>query len=132
MKRFSVTAISPTLRKLGSLLFIFLILCGVGQQATELAKLHCEQVNGVCTQAGINQASIFVSSGYLAMPRTADLIKDLRHSESFQLLLALLLNLDVAPPSVRSLSLWNSANIPSQLGRNYGMLPLPNAPPARS
>ena len=40
MKRFSVTSISPSLRKLGSLLFIFLFLCGVGYHTTEMAELH--------------------------------------------------------------------------------------------
>lgn len=132
MKSFSVTAISPALRKLGSLLFIFLILCGVGQQASEFAKLNGGNLSNACKQTGISQASLLVSSSYLAMPRAVTLSQDLRHSESFEPLFALSLDLDVASPSVKVLSRWNGTKIPSQLGRHYGMLPLPNAPPARS
>lgn len=131
MKRFSVTAISPALRKLGSFLFILLLLCGAGQQAAELANLNCGQMSA-CDQTGINQASVFASSSYLAMPRTVELIKGLRHSESFQPLFALLPDPAVHSPSVPFLSLRNGTDIPLQPVRYYGMLPLPNAPPAHS
>lgn len=131
MKCFSVTAISPALRKLGSFLFVFLLLCGAGQQAAELANLNCGQVSA-CDQTEINQASVFTSSSYLAMPRTAEQIKGFRHSGSFQPLFALLPNPAAPSLSVPFLSLRNGTDIPLQPVRYYGMLPLPNAPPAHS
>lgn len=133
MKRFSVTAISPALRKLGSLLFIFLILCGVGQQATEFTKRNSGRALCTCEQTGINQASLLASSSYLAMPRVVELTQEFRDSESsFEPLYALSADRDVASLFANPLSLWNSTDIPAQLSRYYGMLPLPNAPPVRS
>ena len=79
MKRFSVTSISPSLRKLGSLLFIFLFLCGVGYHTTEMAELHQAQARGIPEQAGIIQASLALSGSQLAMPRVAEVVTELRH-----------------------------------------------------
>lgn len=132
MKQLSVSSISPTLKKLGSLLFIFLLLCGVGYQTTEMAALHLLQSGTSPDQASLTQASVFISSSQLAMPRVTTINKGLRHSVPFLPLLVLLPHIDVECPSLRILSLRNSADILPKPCRPYGMLPLPNAPPALS
>lgn len=132
MKRFSVTSISLIHRKLGSLLFIILFLCGVGYQTTEVAELRYAQIRGIHEQTGINQASVLVSSSQLAMPRAVGLLKELRHTESFSPLLVLPLNPDVVWPVAHSLFHRNNVHSVPQPGRYYGMLPLPHAPPALS
>ena len=133
MKHFSVTSISPSLRKLGSLLFIFLFLCGVGYHTTEMAELHQAQARGIPEQAGIIQASLALSGSQLAMPRVAEVVTVLRHSESFLPLPVLLPNnVDVERPSAIILSLRNNVSIIPQPCRPYGLLPLPNAPPVLS
>ena len=122
MKRFSVTSISPSLSKLGSLLFIFLFLCGVGYHTTEMAELHQAQARGIPEQAGIIQASLALSGSQLAMPRVAEVVTELRHSESF-LPLPILLpnNVDVERPSAIILSLRNNVSIIPQPCRPYGL-----------
>ncbi len=109
MKQLSVSSISPTLKKLGSPLFIFLLLCGVGYQTTEMAALHLLQSGTSPDQASLTQASVFISSSQLAMPRVTTINKGLRHSVPFLPLLVLLPHIDVERPSLRILSLSETA-----------------------
>ena len=114
-------------------LFIFLFLCGVGYHTTEMAELHQAQARGIPEQAGIIQASLALSGSQLAMPRVAEVVTELRHSESFLPLPVLLPNnVDVERPSAIILSLRNNVSIIPQPCRPYGLLPLPNAPPVLS
>ena len=134
MKRFSVTAISPLCKKLGSMLFILLILCGVGYQATEWAELHRAQSMGVPQHECINQASVVLSSAQLAVPKVSasSVIRGAR------ILTHLLVFASISPDAVldspysTAFAGWDYSGISPRPGAPYGILPLPHAPPALS
>ena len=131
--RFSVTAITPLCKKLGSLLFIFFVLFGVGYQTTEWAELHRAQSMGVPQHMCINQASVIVSSAQLAVPRvTSSVLRGAQLLANLLVYASLPSDAVLENPDSFVLAERSAPGISPRPGAPYGILPLPHAPPSLS
>ena len=129
MKRFSLTSLSPTCKRLGSLLIMLVLCMGMGRA---VAPSQEGPRNLAVSQLSLNQLVAQFESPRFLMPRIDVQIRNAGEYYPLQLFLALAEMPTACRSCTNSLLRATSAPPLSLPGEPYGMLPLPHGPPVLS
>lgn len=129
MKRLSITSISPSCKKLGSLLLLLFLLFGMGRAAGDVQKKF---QNPVLSSTFISQEFTQLENPRFLMPRADAQLRSAGDYHFLHLVLALTDTATACRFRANSLLRAIRADHVSLPGDPYGMLPLPHGPPVFS